>query len=53
MEQNIEYVIGILYKMSNKDLNNQKDMHFDFPQKFQEYTAIVFNNNCIIVIYIS
>ena len=46
MEQNIEYVIGILYKMSNKDLNNQKDMHFDFPQKIQEFTGIVFNDNC-------
>ena len=47
MGQNINYVINILNKISNKDLNNQKDMHFDFPQKFQEYTAIVFNNNCI------
>ena len=47
MGQNINYVINILNKICNKDLNNQKDMHFDFPQKFQEYTAIVFNDNCI------
>ena len=47
MGQNINYVINILNKICNKDLNNQKDMHFDFPQKIQEYTAIVFNDNCI------
>ena len=35
MGQNINYVINILNKICNKDLNNQKDMHFDFPQKFQ------------------
>ena len=47
MSQNINYVINILEKISNKDINNQKDMHFDFPQKNQEFTAIVFNDNCI------
>jgi hypothetical protein len=47
MVQNIDYIINILDKISSKDLNNQKDMHFDFPQKIQEYTGIIFNDNCI------
>ena len=45
--ENVEYVINILEKISSKDINNQKDMHFDFPQKIQEYTGIIFNDNCV------
>ena len=47
ISQNINYVINILEKLSNKDTINQKDMHFDFPQKIQELTGIVFNDKCI------
>ena len=45
--QNVEYVMAILDKIASKDINSQKDMHFDFPQKIQEYTGIIFNDNCI------
>ena len=47
MGQNIDYVINILNRICNKDINSQKEMHFDFPHKIQEFTAIVFNDNCI------
>ena len=47
MSQNINYVINIVEKLNSKDFNEQREMHFDFPQKLQEYTAIVFNSNCI------
>ena len=47
MVQNVEYVKSILDKIACKDINSQKDMHFDFPQKIQEYTGIIFNDNCI------
>jgi len=47
MNQNINYVINIVEKLNSKDFNEQREMHFDFPQKLQEYTAVVFNSNCI------
>ena len=47
MNQNINYVINIVEKLNSKDFNDQREMHFDFPQKLQEYTAVVFNSNCI------
>ena len=47
MEQNIDYVIGVLDKIASKDINSQKDMHFDFPQKIQDYTGVIFNENCM------
>ena len=47
MEQNIDYVINVLEKITSKDMDNQKDMHFDFPQKIQEFTGIIYNENCI------
>ena len=47
MNQNINYIINIVEKLNSKDFNEQKEMHFDFPQKLQEYTAVVFNSNCI------
>ena len=47
MNQNINYVINIVEKLNNKDFNDQREMHFDFPQKLQEKTALVFNSNCI------
>ena len=47
MNQNISYVLNILERLNSKDFNDNREMHFDFPQKLQEYTAIVFNSNCI------
>ena len=47
MNQNINYVINIVEKLNSKDFNDQREMHFDFPQKLQEKTALVFNSNCI------
>ena len=47
INQNINYIINIVEKLNNKVFIEQGGMHFDFPQKIQEYTAIVFNSNCI------
>ena len=47
MNQNINYVINIVEKINGKDFNDQREMHFDLPQKLQEFTAVVFNSNCI------
>ena len=47
MNQNISYIIDTIERLNSKDFNDQREMHFDFPQKLQEFTGIVFNSNCI------
>ena len=44
MKENINYTITIVERLKNKD-NFQGQ--FKFPKKFREYTAIVFNTDCI------
>ena len=44
MKENINYAISIVEIIKN---NNYFEGLFKFPQKFREYTAIVFNRNCI------
>ena len=44
MRQNINYVIDIVEKIKqNKEFSGQ----FHFPQKIREFSAIIFNTNCL------
>ena len=49
MKENISYVIQIVNLLNSKEFNSQKKElpQFNFPIKTQEYTAIVYNSNCI------
>ena len=46
MNQNINYVLDIIDKYYT--INGCKgEINFDFPQKLQQFTAVVFNSNCV------
>ena len=47
MNQNINYVLDIVEKYYSKENNGQGELNFDFPQKLQQFTAVVFNSNCL------
>ena len=49
MKENINYVIKIVNLLNSKEFICQKKElpQFNFPIKTQEYTAIVYNSNCI------
>ena len=49
MKENIMYVINIVKELNSEEYLNQnkEPPQFNFPIKKQEYTAIVFNSNCI------
>ena len=49
MKENINYVIQIVNLLNSKEFISQKRElpQFNFPIRTQEYTAIVYNSNCI------
>ena len=49
MKENINYVKNIVRLLNSKEYlsTNKEPPQFNFPIKKQEYTAIVFNSNCI------
>ena len=47
MNQNINYVLDIVEKYYSIENGGKGEINFDFPQKLQQFTAIVFNSNCI------
>ncbi len=49
MKENLMYVINIVKELNSEEYLNQnkEPPQFNFPIKKQEYTAIVFNSNCI------
>ena len=48
MKENINYIIHKMREInSDQFADQQRETKFDFPKKFQEFTGIVFNKNCI------
>ena len=48
MKENINYIINMIRILNSTEyIEQQRDAQFNFPKRIQNYTAIVYNSNCI------